>query len=63
MSTDVSKTSSLLFGIQWDLVCKFLEVNGDWDTTTNTALYYINSNSTSCGNYNDKLCPDVSNIE
>ena len=51
MSTDSSKTSSLLFGIQWDLVCKYLEVNGNWDTTTNTASYYLNSNSTSWGNY------------
>ena len=25
MSTDSSKTSSLMFGIQWDLVCKYLE--------------------------------------
>ena len=46
-----SKTSSLLFGIQWDLVCKFLEVKGNWDTTTNTAKYYINEDSTSWGNY------------
>ena len=28
MSTDTSKTSSLLFGIQWDLVCKFLQEKG-----------------------------------
>ncbi len=53
MSTDTKKTSSLLFGIQWDLVCKYLEVNGNWDTTTNTASYYLNSNSTSWGNYNN----------
>ena len=53
MSTDTNKTSSLLFGIQWDLVCKYLEVNGNWDTTTNTASYYLNSNSTSWGNYNN----------
>mgnify|MGYP004654764135 CR=1 FL=1 len=50
MSTG-NKTSSLMFGIQWDLVCKFLEVKGDWDTTTNTAQYYIKENSTSWGNY------------
>ena len=50
MSTG-NKTSSLLFGIQWDLVCKFLEVKGNWDTTTNTAQYYIKSNSSSWGNY------------
>lgn len=29
MSADASKTSSLLFGIQWDLTCKFLEENSD----------------------------------
>ena len=46
-----NKTSSLLFGIQWDLVCKFLEVKGNWDTTENTAQYYIKKNSTSWGNY------------
>ena len=28
MSTDTSKTSSLLFGIQWDLTCKFLQEKG-----------------------------------
>ena len=50
MSTG-DKTSSLMYGIQWDLVCKFLEVKGNWDTTTNTAQYYIKENSTSWGNY------------
>ena len=50
MSTG-NKTSSLLFGIQWDLVCKFLEEKGNWDTTTNTAQYYIKEDSTSWGNY------------
>ncbi len=53
MSTDTKKTSSLLFGIQWDLVCKYLEVNENWDTTTNTASYYLNTKSTSWGNYKD----------
>ena len=52
MSTG-NKTSSLMFGIQWDLVCKFLEVKGNWDTTTNTAQYYIKENSTSWGNYSN----------
>ena len=46
-----NKTSSLMFGIQWDLVCKFLEVKGNWDTTTNTAQYYIKQNSKDWGNY------------
>ena len=48
-----NKTSSLMYGIQWDLVCKFLEEKGNWDTTTNTAQYYIKQNSTSWGNYRD----------
>ena len=50
MSTG-NKTSSLMYGIQWDLVCKFLEVKGNWDTSTNTAQYYIKGNCTSWGNY------------
>ena len=50
MSTG-NKTSSLMYGIQWDLVCKFLEVKSNWDTSTNTAQYYIKENSTSWGNY------------
>ena len=52
MSTG-NKTSSLMYGIQWDLVCKFLEVKGNWDTSTNTAQYYIKENSTSWGNYSN----------
>ena len=38
-------TSSLMFGIQWDLVCKFLEEK------TNMSESEINSNSYSWGNY------------
>ena len=52
MSTG-NKTSSLMYGIQWALVCKFLEVKGNWDTSTNTAQYYIKENSTSWGNYDN----------
>ena len=52
MSTE-NKTSSLMYGIQWDLVCKFLEVKGNWDTTEKTAQYYIKENSTSWGNYSN----------
>ena len=48
-----NKTSSLMYGMQWDLVCKFLEVKGNWDTSTNTAQYYIKENSKSWGNYNN----------
>ena len=52
MSTG-DKTSSLMFGIQWDLVCKFLEVKSNWDTSANAAKYYIKSNSASWGNYSN----------
>lgn len=44
-------TSSLMFGIQWDLTCKYLEEKGNWDTKENTAMYYIKEDSTSWGNY------------
>ena len=44
-------TSSLMFGIQWDLVCKFLEESAEWDITTHEASWYINTNSSSWGNY------------
>ena len=54
MSTDSTKTSSLLFGIQWDLVCKFLEEN------SNLTKADIKSDSTSWGNY---LNATVSNIK
>ena len=48
------KTSSLMFGIQWDLVLKYLELNGNWDTTENEALYYLKTNSGSWGNYDNE---------
>ena len=47
-------TSSLMFGIQWDLVCKFLENSSEWDTSIQTATQYINSNSSRWGVYNTK---------
>ena len=46
------RTSSLMFGIQWDLVLKYLEINENWDTT-NEASYYLKTNSNSWGNYSD----------
>ena len=46
-------TSSLMFGIQWDLVCKFLEVKGG------VAIADINSNSTSWGNYNNARIENI----
>ncbi len=48
-----NRTCSLLFGIQWDLVCKFLELNGDWDISENSSSYYINTNSSGWGNYSN----------
>ncbi len=45
MSTDSTKTSSLIFGIQWDLVCKFIE------TKTELELKDIKADSTNWGNY------------
>ena len=47
MVPDSTYTSSLIFGIQWDLVCKFLEVKGGLATAD------INSNSSNWGNYNN----------
>ena len=47
MTTDSSKTSSLLFGIQWDLTCKFLE------TKTNLITADIKTNSANWGNYSN----------
>ncbi len=48
MSTDSSKTSSLLFGIQWDLTCKFIETK-----INPTTADIIKTDSTSWGNYNN----------
>ena len=47
MAEGTNKTSSLLFGIQWDLICKFLEKNSDLTKAE------IKSDSTSWGNYNN----------
>ena len=47
MTPDSNYVSSLMFGIQWDLVCKFLEVKGG------LAIAEVNSNSSNWGNYND----------
>ena len=54
MSTDSSKTSSLMFGIQWDLVCKYLE-GKDGLTKADT-----NSDSKNWGNYYDIAVPITS---
>ena len=54
MTPSNNYTSSLMFGIQWDLVCKFLEVKSTLEIAD------INSNSTSWGNYSDTK---IENIE
>ena len=47
-------TSSLLFGLQWDLVCKHLETKGTNPGTTATSLQNaIKSNSKDWGNYDN----------
>ena len=45
LSTDSGKTSSLLFGIQWDLTCKFIE------TKATLTKKDIKADSTKFGNY------------
>ena len=47
MAPNSSYISSLMFGIQWDLVCKFLEVKGGLATLD------INSDSSAWGNYSN----------
>ena len=47
IATDSNKTSSLLFGIQWDLTCKFLEKKSDLTKED------LKSDSTSWGNYSN----------
>ena len=47
MTPNSNYTSSLMFGIQWDLVCKFLEVKSGLTTAD------INSNSINWGNYSN----------
>ena len=53
MTPNSNYTSSLMFGIQWDLVCKFLEVKGGLITND------IKSDSTSWGNYNNAKIENI----
>ena len=53
MTPNSKYTSSLMFGIQWDLVCKYLEVKG------NLATADINSNSTGWGNYENAKIENI----
>ncbi len=55
-------TTSLMFGLQWDLVCKHLETKGTNPGTTADSLQNaIKSNSTDWGNYYNASF-DVTNI-
>ena len=49
MAPDSNYSSNLMFGIQWDLVCKFIEVKSELGKND------INSNSSRWGNYKDVL--------
>ena len=53
MTPNSNYTSSLMFGIQWDLVCKYLEVKGGLSVAD------INSNSTSWGNYENAKIENI----
>ncbi len=55
MSPDESKTSSLMFGIQWDLVCKFLEEKSDLESED------INKDSKDWGNFKNVSLTITSN--
>ena len=48
-----NKTSSLMFGIQWDLVMKFIEVKGYLQDGTKVTQSMLRSNSGTWGNYSD----------
>ena len=50
LTENSERTTSLLFGIQWDLVCKFLEEKG-------VSKVDINLNNGNWGNYNDTEIP------
>ncbi len=48
-----NKTSSLMFGIQWDLVLKFMEEKGKLQEGTKVTASMLNSNSGAWGNYSN----------
>ena len=53
MIPDNNYSSSLMFGIQWDLICKFLEMK------SGLTVADINFNSTSWGNYNNAKIENI----
>ncbi len=53
MTPNSSYTSSLMFGIQWDLVCKYLEVKSGLSVSD------INQDSSSWGNYSNAKIENI----
>ena len=53
MTPNSNYTSSLMFGIQWDLVCKYLEVKGGLSVPD------INEDSSSWGNYENAKIENI----
>ena len=53
MTPNSSYTSSLMFGIQWDLVCKYLEIKG------RLSVADIKEDSSSWGNYNNAKIENI----
>ena len=53
MTPNSNYISSLMFGIQWDLICKFLEVK------STLTISNINSDSTIWGNYRDTQIENI----
>ena len=56
-TSDTGMTSSLMFGLQWDLVCKFLEGSTEWKNAENEPSWYIKTDSTSWGVYTGQNGP------
>lgn len=53
---DNQNINALMFGLQWDLTLKYIEMNGDWDTSNHEASYYLAEDSSSWGNIKEKMC-------
>ena len=53
ITPDNNYSSSLMFGIQWDLICKFLEMKSE------LTIADINSDSTIWGNYNNAKIENI----
>ncbi len=55
-TSDTGMTSSLMFGLQWDLVCKFLEGSSEWQNRED-AISKIKDDSTKWGVYTGQNGP------